>query len=49
VVSAGSFSDELDDTYYLSSDGFGLLMLRGMVNGCGAGGVPLISGGNTTL
>jgi hypothetical protein len=49
VESAGSFSDELDDTYYLSSDGFGLLMLRGVVNGGGAGGVPLIGGGNTTL
>jgi hypothetical protein len=33
VESAGSFSDELDDTYYLSSDGFCLLMLRGVVIG----------------
>jgi hypothetical protein len=40
VVSAGSFSDELDDTYYLSSDGFGLLMLRGMVNGWCCWGRP---------
>jgi hypothetical protein len=49
VDSAGSFSDELDDTYYLSSDGIDVQVLRGIRTGCVTGGFPLVGGGNTTL